>query len=350
MDEVPLAFLENAYQNYPYGELLFPRWFRPVLRRCNGVNERFEGLYNSFMSIKPKKQRQLLNIIRSARFVKRTCNETQWQPLSSSDIEPMELRKALKELYEFLFEKTISTNAFRAATGMSIKDHYDKFLTANNIDVCPFCGLETYALPEMRRADYDHYLPISEYPWLGVNFDNLVPMGDTCNSKKNAAQLLYSNPADRHSRRLVWYPYDFYLYALTANTTTRATLGNPLASWQVQITTTDVDTAERLNTWNSVFNIQNNLATAITRRQKSFIEDLCLKNNIYGQNLTNQQLRSELQVYVERGSGSLTQIPLAIVKKAWASYYIHRATDPELEPIKSKIRSLAPRPPLISIN
>ena len=350
IEEVPLAFLENARQRNGYGANLFPIWFRKVLTRCPGVNERFESLYNTFVKLNSSNQRFLIDAIRKAKQVAHTCNDITQKPTAKTDLPSTEVQKSINDVYRFLFEETVSTKAFKNATGMSLTDHYEAFHTENKMVTCPFCGLETYSLPERRRADYDHYLSISEYPWLGVNFDNLVPMGDDCNGKKNATNLLYSVKGDKNTRRLVWYPYQHYNYALTATVVQKPTLKHPKATWQVQMTSPDANTQNRINTWDSVFGVKNSIEAAIARFHKRFIEDLCKKNNLYGARLTTKKLRQELQDYGDNKVGEVNLEPYAVAKKAWAAHYIHRASDPELAPIVNEISRLRRRPSPISIN
>ncbi len=349
IEDVPLAFLENARQHNGYSTDLFPIWFRKVVIKCTGVNDRFESLYNAFIKVKSRDQRLLIDTIRKAKYVSHTCNDITQQPIAKTDLSSTDLQTRINDAYRFLFEETLSTKAFKEATGMSLADHYEEFHTLNEVVTCPFCGLETYALPERRRADYDHYLSISEYPWLGVNFDNLVPMGDDCNGKKNATNLLYDAQGDKNTRRLVWHPYQHYNYTLTATVIQKPTLKQPKASWEVQMTSPDVGTQSRLDTWDSVFGVKKSIESAIARFHKRFIEDLCLKKNLYGAKLTTVKLRQELKDYGDNKVSEINLEPYAIAKKAWAAHYINRATEPELAPIINEISRLRKRPSPLSI-
>ena len=59
-----------------------------------------------------------------------------------------------------------------------LEDFIDKFIAENkSIEVCPFCALESfYDLQGQSRREIGHWLCKEQYPYLVVNFDNLVPI------------------------------------------------------------------------------------------------------------------------------------------------------------------------------
>ena len=63
-----------------------------------------------------------------------------------------------------------------------LEDFIDKFIAENkSIEVCPFCALESfYDLQGQSRREIGHWLCKEQYPYLVVNFDNLVPIGHAC--------------------------------------------------------------------------------------------------------------------------------------------------------------------------
>ena len=63
----------------------------------------------------------------------------------------------------------------------------DKFIAENkSIEVCPFCALESfYDLQGQSRREIGHWLCKEQYPYLVVNFDNLVPIGHDCTLVKH---------------------------------------------------------------------------------------------------------------------------------------------------------------------
>lgn len=67
----------------------------------------------------------------------------------------------------------------------------DKHIERVGIDVCPYCGRNyvysvdhpTKSNPNTKvKVELDHFLPKSEYPYLAINYYNLVPSCKTCNA------------------------------------------------------------------------------------------------------------------------------------------------------------------------
>ena len=87
-----------------------------------------------------------------------------------------------------------------------IEDHYDCFVTANNKGKCPYCGIFSLdSQYDPSREAYDHYLPKSKYPFNSINFKNLAPMCEKCNSRnKGVKDPLYSSNG---TRRKSFYSY-----------------------------------------------------------------------------------------------------------------------------------------------
>ena len=68
-----------------------------------------------------------------------------------------------------------------------LEDFIDKFIAeSKSIEVCPFCALESfYDLQGQSRREIGHWLCKEQYPYLVVNFDNLVPIGHDCTLVKH---------------------------------------------------------------------------------------------------------------------------------------------------------------------
>ena len=318
--EVPLVFFENISTATSCSDVLFPQWFRPVYRRCSGVKDHFEKLFKAFKRLSRAKQRVVIDTYRNSRNIKAICSNigNLYPSLEKFD---QSIRIPLAKLFEFLFNETLGTAIFKRQAKMHIDDHYAAFQQANNVHVCPFCGLETYTLPVFRRAEYDHFLPISTYPWLGVNLNNLVPMGDHCNGKKNACNILYS---DRLAtlRRAVWYPYEWINHSITLSCLEKPSLANMKGVWKTTFKAASANNQDKVKTWNDVFEIPLRFEAHISTYHKRFIEDFAHKNKLKGQKLTISQLISELIEYRNNRIGDIKLETMAKLKFVWADYHI----------------------------
>lgn len=339
--DVPLVFLENAIWEYEFSEKLFPVWFRKVLNRCPGVRDKFKSLFEKFKILNKRKQRYFIDLYRNSKNIDFICSDVSniYPTIDKIDVI---LKKEIIELFKFLFEGTVGTEIFRQQSKMHINDHYEKFQELNNVFVCPFCGLETYTLPKFRRAEYDHFLPISLYPWLGVNFDNLVPMGDHCNGKKNQKNTLFSDK-DANIRRSVWYPYKWISHGIKLNCLQKPTLLKIEGECEFIINASDSSNQNKIDTWNEIFEISDRFSEMLSTFHVRFIEDFAHKNDIKRKKLVPLEIKKELSKYQSKGIGHLSIEPLAKLKFLWSDYYIRKATDAEINVIANKIEHLRDR-------
>ena len=339
--DVPLEFLTNAQLSKTCSDSLVPIWFKPVYNRCPGVKAKFETLFKAFKRLNKSKQTEFISVYTTSKDIKNICSDLT-NIYKGIDKYDKPIRTPLKNLFEFLFNETIGTAIFKTHAKMNINEHYAKFQEKNNIHVCPFCGLETYTLPVFRRAEYDHYLPISIYPWLGVNFNNLVPMGDHCNGKKNDCNILY-NDYSAGTRRAVWYPYEYFEYSVSLICTKKPSLLDMKGDWVVSFKASLAENQEKINTWNEVFEIPLRFNKEIGRLHQRFIEDFAHKNNLYGNRLTETQLIAELKKYRDNGIGDKRIETLALLKTIWAEYYIKEKDKSQLSLLINFISSLKKR-------
>lgn len=339
--DVPLEFFKNSQTASIYNNTLFPKWFIPVYNRCPGVKDKFEVLFKSFKRLSKNKQNELIALYRNSKDVKKICSD---KSIIYSGLDKIDskIQKPLKSLFEFLFDETIGTAVFKTNSKMHINDHYAKFQELNNVHVCPFCGLETYSLPLFRRAEYDHYLPISIYPWLGVNFNNLVPMGDHCNGKKNDNNILYEDYSS-NLRRIVWYPYEWVDHSVKLKCKKKPTLSDMKGTWEVCFKADSPKNQDKIKTWDDVFQISLRYNEHIQTFQKGFIEDFAHKNKLKGQNLDDASLIDELKDYRDNGIGDVKIETMAQLKYIWADYYIQVKDNSELSVLKEYISTLKKR-------
>lgn len=339
--DVPLEFFKNSQSATLCDFNLFPLWFQPVYNRCPGVKDKFEVVFKSFKKLSKKKQIKIIEIYQQSKNIKNICTDIS---IIYHGIDKCEskIKTPLKNLFEFLFNETVGTAIFKTNSKMHIDDHYEKFQELNNIHVCPFCGLETYTLPKFRRAEYDHYLPISIYPWLGVNFNNLVPMGDHCNGKKNNTNILYSDYAS-NKRRAVWYPYEWIDYSVTLKCKKRPSIIDMKGIWEVSLNAALSKNQDKIQTWVDVFEISSRFSEQIRAFHKRFIEDFAHKNNLKGQDLDDKKLIKELNEYKEYGIGDVKLETMAQLKYIWAEYYITTPDKFQLTLLKNTISLLKDR-------
>jgi len=126
--------------------------------------------------------------------------------------------EALKNFYGKLYGSSSPFNleAFGQMNKKLIPSHYEDFMKENIEEVCPFCGINHIkGNNHSYREAYDHYIPKGQYPFSTLNFANLAPMCNECNSSYKLTRLpIYKNDTKRidpiqqeQGRCLAFYPY-----------------------------------------------------------------------------------------------------------------------------------------------
>ena len=268
---------------------LFPVWFQSILERFDATKDRFQQVFDIVSNYgDEEKKRSLLEAFDRNNDIERLCNDKSLTPGIIND-SPENLQ-AIKKLFEKLFNETFrDKNLFEDVEDSSLDDHYRSFRKLNK--VCPFCGIEKYSDVGVKpRENYDHYLHESEYFIAGINFDNIVPMCYKCNSRgnKGSKDVLFEYDGNTKSkrRRLAYYPY-----APAHGVNIEVTYARDLTSTDIEKFTTalvpvDENEAEKVNTWNDVFDVTNRLNARIKEEQKAWIEELIEGN--FSENICNE--------------------------------------------------------------
>lgn len=117
------------------------------------------------------------------------CRCSGTAPSTYKDLEARfpTLGTPMKEFFTGLYDLLDNPTVVRAWKG--IDDHYDAMVGQPGNSVCPFCGITPLLHPDLSKRDaYDHYMPESQYPFNSVNFEQLYPMCNTCNSRYKQQQ------------------------------------------------------------------------------------------------------------------------------------------------------------------
>jgi hypothetical protein len=153
--------------------------------------------------------------------------------------------------------ETLFRTAFRMLTPLGVRDRqYALIYEALPAHICAFCGIEPLTAPDpaIPRENLDHYLPITRYPFAGVNLRNLAPTGSKCNGphKHNVDTL-----RDMHSvRRRCFDPFGQATAAvslLNSRPLEGATVkAFKLPDWQIDLE----GNADAIATWDAVYDIR----------------------------------------------------------------------------------------------
>ena len=167
------------------------------------------------------------------------------------------LHEALYKFNRRLFESVVNLNLVQKKLGCTMLDHYHDFMTENEEGKCPFCGIgDMKGIYESRREAYDHYLPKGLYPFSAINFRNLVPMCNDCNSAyKLSKDPLYNK--EKKTRRKAFYPFaeaEHPTIEIELNFRKLFSADTKPEEFDLHIKAKNAD--EELDTWNDLFGIE----------------------------------------------------------------------------------------------
>lgn len=273
-----LFFFKNCIEHEgEFGEVLFTDNLWAVISAANDLEEYFINCFKALNEEGINKQTVYDNLLANNRVIEFCKGEASYEPIG---IEIYNLlNKAIIALYGFLWSSTMGNLTTKRLYG-DIKNHYNLFFENNCVplNLCPFCGLERYLRPKRMnwRDDYDHYLYQRNYPFLRINFDNLVPMPGFCNGKhvKHVQDMLKERGSN--APRLAYYPYHN-----VADFTISISCENMFASneeWSIVIVRKGEGFEEEFETWKTVFLIEDRYLNEIEEQYNSWIIELISRN------------------------------------------------------------------------
>jgi len=223
-----------------------PKWGKYFLQHIKDIFELFKLLNNDEI----KKLKYFYQVNNN---IKRLCNG-QLEPIVYKDLKTIhtDLTKQFQELYSVLYnQKIIGLKDITDKIG-KLNIHYKNFMNINNQGKCPFCGLsDMKGIHHTKREAYDHFLPKGKYPFNSINFKNLAPMCQECNSSyKLENNPIFNKNGDRRKT--------FYSYSLKdTNIDIKVDIDtfSDLKPENITLTITAQE-QEKVDTWIEVFGIE----------------------------------------------------------------------------------------------
>lgn len=275
LDEVHKNFYRSMFQDEELADC-FPAEFRTVLDASAKTNTYFANVYQEYNQLLDEHKAYFRQIYDQQIGIIPIYSDVRIALLKPNvkapcTTEHKELWKACKKLGGYLYSTTLGlqcfsnalTNKFGDVEFANMNEHYQEFKRLNT-PICSFCGLspmtaEVLIEPEdgadlteekQRRASYDHYLPKAHYPFLAVDFNNLIPCCDTCNEdfKEEKDALI-----DGDARTLSFVPYSHEQVQLRATYVKRT---GDFYKMRVGVLDTGCDIEKKGKTWNRIFKVQ----------------------------------------------------------------------------------------------
>lgn len=243
--------------------------FKDVVEKCNKLNLLLRKTYQQYNKLNSSDQIIVESAFHTNNKIEELCRG-ELDPVHNNQL-PSSFAKVCFNLFVYLYEDLPITKVFQDNVG-DFFDYYQEIRKINpEITMCPFCGLN-FLKPknDIKRDDYDHYLPKAIYLFNGINLKNLVPICKECNSDEKFIQDPLYHEKNKVGRRKVFYPYDSSI------------IGEHV---QVKIEGDDTDNLnvildgkeekkEEIESWNIIFGILRRYNAVTRASQERWIEDL----------------------------------------------------------------------------
>ncbi|RRJ89411.1 hypothetical protein EG240_11730 [Paenimyroides tangerinum] len=176
----------------------------------NFFNSRIAWIYDEFAKIDDDDFKlELIDFYHNNNDIESLCKDKSINPVTYSELKEKypDLEKALNSFYSRLYgnKSPFNLKIFGKLNKNIIPSHYQKFVKVNDDNICPFCGIYPIdGIYVSTREAYDHFLPKAIYPFSSINFKNLAPMCNKCNSGNKST----CDPIEHiKGRKLAFYPF-----------------------------------------------------------------------------------------------------------------------------------------------
>jgi hypothetical protein len=177
---------------------------------ANFFNSSIEKIFKAFAAINDDNFKlELIDYYSNNNNIEEICSNPKLPILTYKALKAKQetLGKELKSFYSKLYGKESPFNLkdFGSLKTKSLPAHYNAFFTQNNEGKCPFCGIKDLkGIHHTKKEAYDHYIPKGKFPFNSINFKNLAPMCNDCNSSYKGEDLVIGEMTNRNK---AFYPY-----------------------------------------------------------------------------------------------------------------------------------------------
>lgn len=217
-----------------------------------------------------KQLKTLKKAVHNNNKIRELCNGT-IEPVKYSEIEEINagLVVALKSFCNYLYDNVIKLAPFYN-NYEDINVYYKTVVRKSSF--CRCCGINKVLTQfHTHRSALDHYLPRKHYPFNSLNFRNLVPICDVCNSKyKLSEDTLYST----NTRVKAFYPFRNDIPDIQINIIFNKPFDGTTELSDIELNLTCVGFEEEVETWERVFGIKENYkAECCTDEMRMYYEE-----------------------------------------------------------------------------
>jgi len=243
------------------------------------VDDKLSAIFIAYMGLQPNEKLIVQDAYNRNNKIIDVCNMTV-TPVKYSGL-PVGIRTQVESLYDNLWgeNKILGYKKVEDKCG-TLLSHFKKFREKNEFAVCPFCGLDSLSVKsDDGKDDYDHYLPKSKYPFISVNFENLLPMCHNCNSKRKG-QVDTPFIDDTTTQRPLYYPLDTATpnHEIKLGITSTDTDLSDVTKWTLTIACEPAANGLKKKSWEEIFKIEKRYKSIIADESKVWLQWIMTKH------------------------------------------------------------------------
>jgi hypothetical protein len=272
-------FSSKLLAKLPELEAIYEKLHNDDSKSAKFFNSHVEEIYAEFLKLNSNEIEKLKKWYKLNNQINTLCNNKNIYPLDYKKLikkHPL-LGAKIRSFYTSLYGKKSPFNLVAFGNLKKIiKDHYKSFVEINDEEICPFCGLnEIKGKYHSKREAYDHFIPISKYPFNSINFRNLAPMCHDCNSSYKLAKepLINIDPITKklnNSRRKSFYNYSSRNINIDTSIELKSNDIHNLEITQIDIHIKTVDTfshLQQIEGWKEVYGIDERYKARILSKR-----------------------------------------------------------------------------------
>lgn len=230
-------------------------------------------------TLNPKQIKLLKTAVHNNNKIRELCNGD-LQPVKYEQIEAInaDLKKAIKTFCDSLYDHCLKLKPFYTSYE-DINAYYKTVVKKSS--VCKCCGINKVLTQfHTHRSALDHYLPRKHYPFNSLNFRNLLPICDICNSKYKLSEdtlyITHNKGAKNESktRTVAFYPYSQTAHDITIEINFKKTFDSTIEPKDIEISLSCADNTDKVSSWDRVFGIKENyIAECCTDEMRMHYEE-----------------------------------------------------------------------------
>jgi hypothetical protein len=276
--------------------LVLPKYKGLVEVNSNYILNPISEIFKFCKKIHKKELNLLKKAVLHNNRIRQLCNG-EIKPVLYSDLkfttltndENLRFQQLVKSFCTYLYEKCLDLETFYNIYGKT-KDYYNSLI--NRSLTCRCCGLNNVlGIHHTHRSALDHFFPKGNYPFSSVNFKNLVPICDICNSKYKLSQNPYlriekgvgkKKKIEKIIEVKSFYPFRRDTPKIEINIDLKSNYTDKIEPKDIDISINCLGYEEQSETWERLFGIKENYkAECCSDEMYSFIEEqyIACKNN-----------------------------------------------------------------------